>query len=292
MLVVGLTGDVGAGKSTVSSIWASAGAKVLDADAIVAELWRSEELVSAAVGRWGKSILGPSGYPDHAAISELVFENDEEYRWICDTVHPVARRELYRRVQELSGWVVVEIPLLFENGVPDWIDFTVYVEAPEIVRISRNATRGWDAREVHRRQERLMTTEKKRHMADVLLVNDGSLHNLSEKAMALARRFIDASSITGFFVGSSDMRKALCLKDGLSVCEEVIDLEPCSDKNGFLAWVLAGDLEMVLDVLRARCPGDEFTMETCEEIGKPPKRVLLKVTGGRTYEDNNDSHRG
>ncbi|HRV70772.1 MAG TPA: dephospho-CoA kinase [Thermovirgaceae bacterium] len=292
MLVVGLTGDVGAGKSTVSSIWASAGARVLSADAIVAKLWRTEELVLAAVDRWGESILDPSGYPDHAAISALVFDNDNEYRWICDTVHPLARREMYRWVKELDGWVVAEIPLLFENGVPEWIDLTVYVEAPEICRISRNAARGWDAREIHRRQKRLMPTETKRDKADFVLLNDGGLQDLSERAMILAKGFIDASSLTGFFVRSQDGEISPCLKDALSGYSEVVGMEPCPDKKAINVWARPGYIEKIRDILGECCPEDVFTMETGDATLSVPKRILLRVAGGETDEDYNYTHRG
>jgi hypothetical protein len=72
----------------------------------------------------------------------------------------------------------------------------------------------------------------------------------------------------------------------------VAGLEPCPDKNGFFAWARSDDLEMVRDTLRARCPGNEFTMETGGETVKAPKRILLRVAGGVTDEDNNDTHRG
>ena len=72
MLVIGLTGDVGAGKSTVSSAWGSQGARVISADPIVAELWKREDLVTLAVERWGRSVLTAAGTLDHGAVLSLI----------------------------------------------------------------------------------------------------------------------------------------------------------------------------------------------------------------------------
>lgn len=110
MLVVGLTGDVGAGKSTVSSVWASLGAHVVSADTIVAALWKRNEMVELAAGRWGERILRPGMALDHSAISRIVFGDEKEYRWVCETIHPLVREEMERVVESLDGWIVAEIP--------------------------------------------------------------------------------------------------------------------------------------------------------------------------------------
>jgi dephospho-CoA kinase len=63
---------------------------------------------------------------------------------------------------------------MFENGVPDWIDLTVYIEAPEDERVIRNASRGWDRDELRRRERWLLGSDRKKKMADLVLCNDGT----------------------------------------------------------------------------------------------------------------------
>jgi dephospho-CoA kinase len=87
-----------------------------------------------------------------------------------------------RMSASLEGWVVAEIPLLFEGGVPQWIDATVYLAAPEEKRRERNSSRGWTAGEIIRRESFLLPSEEKKRRADVVLENAGTLENLRETA--------------------------------------------------------------------------------------------------------------
>lgn len=118
MFVLGLSGDIGAGKSTVASLFRDMGAKVIDADRIVRGLWSELELMNAAISRWGKSILGDDGKIAPSRVADRVFDNESEYRWLCEIVHPVVKREMTSALCSERGWIVVEIPLMFESGVP------------------------------------------------------------------------------------------------------------------------------------------------------------------------------
>ncbi|MDO9509390.1 MAG: dephospho-CoA kinase [Thermovirgaceae bacterium] len=279
MLAVGLTGDVGAGKSTLSSIWAAAGAHVVDADAVVAELWKTEEVISLATGRWGRVILSGDGMPDHAAVSRIVFDDETEYRWLCDAIHPMVREIMAERVRRLDGWVVAEIPLLFENGVPEWIDLTVYVEAAMELRFSRNRSRGWGPEEMIRRERWLLERSKKQGMADLVMTNDGSLERLEREARDLARRFLAASSIMLISVGelSADEAGLICgILSGSGLAAEV----RIPDSGFFVsAFVRRGSLEEVSALLEKVHPGGGLPVAV-QKCAFVPKHVLLWAMEG------------
>lgn len=181
MFVVGLTGDVGAGKSALSGVWRTMGARVIDADEAAKRQWSVPEIRERAAARWGGEIFRGDGV-NFARIAEIAFADENEYRYMIELIHPATRADLTREVRASGGWVVVEIPLLFEGVRHDWIDFVVYATAPLEERIARNRVRGWDAEEVARRERFLLDPREKRAMADLVLSNDSTLEAWAETA--------------------------------------------------------------------------------------------------------------
>lgn len=176
-----VTGDVGAGKSTAARLFESFGGVRLDADAVVAELWRRSDVVGAAVGRWGATILDPEGRVVPARVAARFFSSRAEYDWGCALLHPPVKAELARRVAALDPdreWAVAEIPMLFESGVPDWVTATVFVTAPRDVRMKRCRARGWDEAELLRRESFFLPSEERAARSDFVLCNDGGLEDL------------------------------------------------------------------------------------------------------------------
>lgn len=274
MLVVGLTGDVGAGKSTLSSIWRASGAHVIDADAIVSDIWKDEEMIALAVDRWGIRIISGSGKPDHAVISGIVFENDEEYRWVCNKIHPIVRKRMAEMARCLEGWVVAEIPLLFENGVADWIDLTVYVEAPLETRLSRNSHRGWGLEEIRKREGRLMERTRKMELADFIVTNDGSLEKLRLHAKTLASRFLAASSLMKISVPASSGEEARLASERLEDCPIAAEVSTSSGNHTVSAFIIEESIEEILLLLEDIKLRDGFPIDA-RKIVKAPRDVLF-----------------
>ena len=180
MFVLGLTGDIGAGKSTVASLFRDMGARIIDADLIVKKLWAEPELLQAAKVRWGDSVMGEGGEISFSGIADRVFSDEADYRWLCDLIHPLVRREMTVGLASERGWVVVEIPLMFESGVPYWCDMTAYVTASREVRSSRNSHRGLSDDKLDRREGFMLSSEDKRSSADLVIENEGSMEDLRE----------------------------------------------------------------------------------------------------------------
>lgn len=236
MLTVVLSGEVGAGKSTLARIWRSQGANVVGADEIAKEQWHQPEIVRQMTARWGDAALS-DGRPDYAKIARVAFSNEEEYRFTNALIHPGTRVELKRRVSALRGWIVAEIPLLFEGGGHDWIDGVVYATAPLARRVAQNAHRGWDVEEIRRRERFLMDSAEKAQRADIVLANDGDLQAWTDKAEALGRLFARMADVCELSVhcGSPEEAEKIAerlLENRLIACANIGPVQSVYTWNG------------------------------------------------------------
>jgi len=174
---VGLTGGLGAGKSTALAILEDLGAVTLSADAVVHELLGTDELRDALVRRLGDGVVR-DGVVDRGVVAERVFTSPEHRDWIEGELWPrVGERIAHWREQTLvadprPAAAVVESPLLFEAGMEGRFDHTVAVIAEERLRERRAAARGHQA--VAERGGRQLTQEEKSQRADFTVRNDGT----------------------------------------------------------------------------------------------------------------------
>ena len=194
MVIVGLTGNVAAGKSAVAELWREAGVPVVSADQLARA---AVEPGSAALARiadlFGADALNDDGTLDRAAVRRLVFHDEEALRLLEAIVHPEVRRLrddwTERRRREGAPLVVWEIPLLFETGMENDVDVVVVVDAPAEVRRRRVVeTRGLTEAEAEAVMAAQQPAEAKRSRADIVLANAGTRAGLAARAAeALAR---------------------------------------------------------------------------------------------------------
>jgi dephospho-CoA kinase len=191
MLLVGLTGNIASGKSTVAQLFSERGATIIDADILAR---RAVEAGTPAyeqiVRRWGTSILAPDGRLDRAALRERVFGFPEELEALNEIVHPEVGRMRDRLLAEArqrgDRIVVCDIPLLFEKNLADDFDRIVLVDAPRPQRLDRLVRdRGLRETEAMEMIAAQMPAELKRARADFILDNTGTLTELEEKVAAV-----------------------------------------------------------------------------------------------------------
>lgn len=174
---VGLTGGIGAGKSTALAALERLGAATLSTDAVVHELYESAELRDLVVGRWGGDV-SPGGRVDRRAVAERAFATPEDRRWLEQLLWPrVGARMAQWREEALDSdprpsVLVVEVPLLFESGMESGFDATIAVVAEEGVRAERAGGRGHAA--VEERTARQLTQDEKAARATYTVRNDGT----------------------------------------------------------------------------------------------------------------------
>ena len=182
MLLVGLTGGIGSGKSTVSEALERRGAVVVDADRIVKELQQpGTEVFAEMVERFGDGIVGPDGQLDRPAVAAIVFSDAEALADLGAIVHPRVRDEMTRRLEELAATdqvVVLDVPLLVESGW-EGMSGVVVVDLDPDVAVSRLVEfRGFDESDARNRIANQASREDRLAKADVVVDNGGDLASL------------------------------------------------------------------------------------------------------------------
>jgi len=175
VLKVGLTGNLGSGKSTVARMLKELGASVLDADAAVKDLLRRKEVKQKIAKEVSPSVFTPEGEVDRKKLANLVFSDPQKLRRLEAILHPLVYEEFERFCAQRGGVCVLEAALIFEKGNADRFDLTVLVYAPKEVAKKRALERGMDAKDFERRWALQMPPEEKRKLADFVIDNSGSL---------------------------------------------------------------------------------------------------------------------
>ncbi len=186
MLLVGLTGGIGSGKSTVARMLEERGAVVFDADVLAREaVAPGTPGHDAVVERFGPNVLLPGGALDREALASIVFADPAARRDLEAIVHPEVRRlfaEGCERYQGTDAVVVFGAPLLVETGMHTAFDVLVVVTAPverQVERLMRD--RGMSEPAIRARIDAQLPLEQKAEVADVLIDNDGSLEDLERR---------------------------------------------------------------------------------------------------------------
>jgi len=178
MKLVGLTGGIGAGKSTVSARLRERGAVIVDADAITRELQEpGTEVFAAMVARFGDGILAPDGTLDRQAVAAVVFNDPDELVALNSIVHPAVGKEIFRRIQERIGTddvVVLDVPLLGKNGLYQ-VAGVLVVDTPIETAVQRLVElRGMDEADARARIANQISREERVAGADMVIDNSGA----------------------------------------------------------------------------------------------------------------------
>lgn len=181
MVVIGLTGGIGAGKSTVAEMLAARGAVVVDADRIAREVVEpGRPAFDAIVARFGGSVVARDGTLDRPTLAALVFGDDKARRDLEDITHPAIQTEMARQMLDHAGTdrvVVLDIPLLKEKREP--MAGVIVVDVPEEVAVARLVgQRGFVEADARTRIAAQISREARRALADVVIDNSGDRTHL------------------------------------------------------------------------------------------------------------------
>jgi dephospho-CoA kinase len=191
MLLVGLTGNIASGKSTVARRLVTRGATLVDADLLARQAVRpGTPALARIVARWGRAVLAPDGVLDRGVLRARVFEHADELDALNAIVHPEVGRLRDAAVAAARARgdrvVVCDIPLLFEKDLAGEFDAIVLVDAPRTVRLERLVhDRGLREPEAMAMIAAQMPAELKRARADYVIDNDGTRGELEARADAV-----------------------------------------------------------------------------------------------------------
>lgn len=181
---VGLTGGIGSGKSTVAGMFADRGAVVIDADIIAREVVRpGQPALQEITETFGPDVVSDTGELDRAGLASIVFTDEKALAQLNAITHPriAARTQELMAAADPDAVVVYDMPLLVENNLTEGWDWVVVVEAPLSQRIDRLRERGVGADNMEQRMAAQASDAQRRAVADVVIVNDGDLSDLSAR---------------------------------------------------------------------------------------------------------------
>jgi dephospho-CoA kinase len=185
---IGLTGNVGAGKSTVVALFASWGATVIDTDILAREVVQpGGPTLKRIREEFGDEVIAEDGGLNRPAMRRIAFSDDQARERLENIIHPAIGAlygELLAEAEARDDRIVIGVvPLLFETGMGDKFDAVVVVDAPTAVRIERLVgKRGLTPDEARAVADSQMASEEKRRLADLIIDNDSDIPTLERRA--------------------------------------------------------------------------------------------------------------
>ena len=174
-IVVGITGGIACGKSTVCGKFGVLGWEVISTDSYAHRLlYEDEEVIEEIVSRWGQKIKDPNGNVDKAELARVMFDSSNDRSWLEQLMHPKIRKGWITFIENSDkSEFVVEVPLLFENNLHALFTKTISVHASTSMQHTRLQKRGLSNSEIQARLKSQMKTTDKANLADFVILTDG-----------------------------------------------------------------------------------------------------------------------
>lgn len=194
-LIIGLTGGIASGKSTVSAMLAELGAAIVDADQVAREVvLPGEPALREIVQTFGQAVLNEDGTLNRKKLGEIVFADEAKRKRLEGILHPAIREVMSGRISSLERenpdrLVVADIPLLYESGLDRLYPEVLLVYVPQSVQLERLMKRnGYSEEEARQRLAAQLPIDEKKQKADWIIDNSGSLEDTREQVLQFWRR--------------------------------------------------------------------------------------------------------
>jgi len=191
MLIIGLTGNLGSGKTTVAGMFAKRGITVIDADAITRDLLAPGTKVTKKVAKIFSGVILDNDTINRSELAKIVFSNPRELHKLTDIIYPEALKVVKNRISQYKKepLIVLDVPLLFESGWDKITDITMVVKAKRAQQIERAAKRlGLSKSECVKRLRHQMPLKQKCDMADIIIDNSHDLKSTQAQVDAIIDR--------------------------------------------------------------------------------------------------------
>ncbi|MDR4499184.1 MAG: dephospho-CoA kinase [Candidatus Scalindua sp.] len=194
--VIGITGGVASGKSTVAKMLLSLGAQVIDADKICHQLMNNEEIKIAIAKRWANSVLDKQGKIDRRILAKIVFRDKRELLALNKIIHPKAIKQIKNQIRELTirgktNVVVIDAALLVETNLTQLCDKILFISTDRKICEKRaKKNRDWPLCEVEKRERFQVSLKDKKNNADSIIDNGRSKTNTFKQVKGFWKQFI------------------------------------------------------------------------------------------------------
>ena len=189
--VIGLTGGIACGKSSVLEIFAKNGWEAISTDQLAGEILACDKQVAdLLLERWGKAVFDERGIVDKRQIAEIVFSRPHERSWLESILHPLVRAAWHSKIEKSENSLfVVEIPLLFENDLQSHFAHVISLFASREVQVARLLDRGLPPEQAEGRLDAQLPTEQKAELADSVFLGQGSCAFLERQVLFFLNSF-------------------------------------------------------------------------------------------------------
>jgi dephospho-CoA kinase len=198
--VVGISGGIGSGKTTVTDLFAKYGIDVIDADVIAREVVEpGSPALKAIVDKLGPTVLIESGHLDRAKLRTLVFNDSEIKNWLNQLLHPAIRQQMLLQTQQAkSAYCLLSVPLLVENKLYEQVDRVVIVDVDEPTQLQRTLLRDKTNEQQIRAIMRAQATRQQRlDVADDIIDNNGKADDLGKQVAQLHQHYLQRAKQRG-----------------------------------------------------------------------------------------------
>lgn len=188
-MIIGLTGGIACGKSTVAAIFRRKGFAAFESDVFCSELYDSgnEYLLRAIKDRWGEKYIKGKN-PDKAMIASLVFSEKKEREWLNSIIHPMVLEGMKKSAAKNKSELICDVPLLFEVKWEEKFEKIIAVWAPPEQVWERLLLRGYSKDDAEKRLKSQIPNDKKLQMADYGIINSGSLQILESQCETIIQK--------------------------------------------------------------------------------------------------------
>ncbi|BDM65905.1 dephospho-CoA kinase [Shewanella sp. NFH-SH190041] len=190
---IGLTGGIGSGKTTVANLFAEQGIELIDADIIAREVVRPGQPALAKISDFFTTeVLTPTGELDRKQLRNIVFQSPEKRVWLNKLLHPIISTEMQSQAKQAKSlYVIMVVPLLFENGLDSLVNRTLLVDISPDAQMTRAANRDHvSAEQIKNIINSQMSRKDKLQKADDIIDNQGEISQLRSQVLKLHHKYM------------------------------------------------------------------------------------------------------
>jgi dephospho-CoA kinase len=196
--IVGLTGGIGSGKTTVSDMFKQHGITIVDADLVAREVVAPESTgLKAIVSHFGERVLQADGQLDRARLRQEIFDQPEQREWLNNLLHPMIRQMMFIQIEQAqSAYVILVAPLLFENELDKLVNSTLVVDISPQLQVSRTSSRdNVEPEQVQKIIASQISRELRLTRANKIIENTGNFNSLRQTVAKLHQEYLHQAQL-------------------------------------------------------------------------------------------------